>query len=258
MEKQLEAILLKMNEQNKKMDELKNEFQKQINVLTETFNKTVSTTIEEKIQPLISENISLKNEVKTLKEKTYFLEKEVRKNNVLLHGIAETENNQTELQEMVLEILNQAGKTVGLDNFDKWEASDIYRLGQRKEGKIRPILIKLTLSWRKTAILRNNKNFPNNIYATEDFPKEIIEVRKQLTLKKQEEIAKGNHAVIRYDKLIVKGHNNEKRKRSPSTTPTRPGYAGTEESRTGAPNKINKINAFKYMNRSKPNTSNKQ
>lgn len=248
MDKQTELLLEKMN---KKMDELKKEFMMQTTTLTETFTRCMTVTIDEKLKPLVEENLKLNNEVITLKTTVHNLEKEVRKNNIILHGIEETEESNADLLELVLTTFNNMGKTTGMQEFDKWEICGTYRLGKRVDKKRRPILVKLTLAWRRMEILKNNKNFPTNTYATEDFPKEVLAIRKELKLKQQEERKKGNLAIIRYDKLILKGkltqeEGQEKRKRSPSKTPTKP---NSEGGKNMAPNKMNKTNAFQSMTR---------
>lgn len=250
MEKQLEMVLQKMNEN---MNEIKEEFRMQTTTLTSDMIKT----IEEKLKPLVEENEKLHIEVTTLKKKVQSLEKEVRKNNVILHGIEESEKNNTELLQLVLDTFNIARKNNAMEEFDKWEISNVQRLGKKQDKKRRPILVKLTLGWRKIDILRNNKSFPENAYVTEDFPKEILQIRKELKQKQQEETKKGNVAFIRYDKIIIKNKenqekNSEKRKRSPSKTPTQSNF--NNETSKRAPNKINKTNAFEYMNRSRSNS----
>lgn len=146
--------------------------------------------------------------------------------------------------------------------YEKLEISDFRRLGRKEEGKRRPILIKFTLAWRKMAILKNNKKLEKNIYATEDFPKEVIKKRQELKEKQQEELKKGNIAIIRYDKLIIREkckqrtqsdtdtitekdreNNDGKRKRSPTTSPQV--IKGSEiVTSTAGPSKINKSRDF--------------
>ncbi|KAL4712349.1 hypothetical protein ACJJTC_001510 [Scirpophaga incertulas] len=80
----------------------------------------------------------------------------------------------------------------------------VRRLGKKVDGQIRPVLISLTLNWRKLEILKNKKSFPENIYVTEDFPKDVLTKRKDLKKIAEEEKAKGNVAYIHYDKIIIK------------------------------------------------------
>lgn len=255
---QLDILIAKMNQTfMARTEEIKEEFAKQTHALTENFYKNMGTTLDEKLNPLMEENNKLKNEVSLLKEKIYNLEKKERKNNIILHGIEEQEDSNSDLMDVVLKTLNVMTKAANIENFDKWEISEAYRLGRKDNKKKRPILIKLTLAWRRLAILQNNKHFPENMYATEDFPKDILQVRKELKDKQQEEIKKGNLAIIRYDKLIIKKNNqrktHDKRKRSPTKTPEN---TRTNRERVSqiAPNKINKINKLESTSRSRTNS----
>ncbi|XP_063391796.1 uncharacterized protein LOC134677293 [Cydia fagiglandana] len=177
----------------------------------------LTATMDEKLKPLAEENKILTDEVTKLKTKVHNLERDIRKNNIILHGLEETEENSSELMELVIETLNSVGKGTKIHEFDKWEISDVRRLGKKQEQKRRPVLMKLTLAWRKIEILKNNKYLPENIYATEDFPKDILQIRKELKQKQKEEIEKGNVALLKYDRIIIKGKENpdkskEKRK----------------------------------------------
>ncbi|XP_059049778.1 uncharacterized protein LOC131844823 [Achroia grisella] len=120
------------------LHQLREELHKQTN--------EISKTIDEKIKPLIIENKELKQEVQSLKVKILEMEKQTRKNNIILHGVTEKEENYTELQELVVETLNKLSVETALQEWDKWELSRVQGLGKKKESKIRPILITLTLT----------------------------------------------------------------------------------------------------------------
>lgn len=185
---------------------------------TQTITESLSKTIDEKMKPLREENEKLKKEVETLKTKVHILEKDARKNNVILHNVDELETSHRELIELVVETLNKLSLNANIEKWDIWEISKAQRLG-KKGDKNRPILITVTLTWRKIEILKNNKKFHDKIYATEDYPREILMKRQELKEKMQEEIKNGKTAYLRYDKLIVKETPKEKRKRSPTQSP---------------------------------------
>lgn len=96
MDMHMEIILAKMEEQ----------FQKQTNIIMENLTINLLHTFDEKLKPLVNENQDLKLEVNMLKEKIKNLERNTRKNNIILHGIKETEKSYTELQNFVLKVLN--------------------------------------------------------------------------------------------------------------------------------------------------------
>lgn len=71
-------------------------------------------------------------------------------------------------------------------------------------------------------ILKSKSKLPTGIYVKEDFPKEVLEARKQLQPKIEEEWKKGNKAFLRGDQLVIKkpqDYQREKRKRENTVSP---------------------------------------
>ncbi|GBP04928.1 hypothetical protein EVAR_3810_1 [Eumeta japonica] len=90
-----------------------------------------------------------------------------------------------------------------------------------------------------------NKKKLKNVYVSEDYPKEILDTRKKLQVKLEEQRKKGNYAFINYDKLIVKQGKpgNEKRKREPSSSPTKKEHPRKQQFSA----KAYRLNAFDVM-----------
>lgn len=216
------------------------EMKKQGELITKMVTENLTKTIDEKMKLLSVENQQLKDEVVTLKSRIMGLEIETRKKNLILHGIPETEKDKSELLVLILEILNKQSEKANQENWDKWELSKFYRIGKMNSKRIRPILISVTLEWRRDSILKNNKKFPQGIYATEDLPKETLNKRKELLPKLNEERSKGKIAFFSYDKLVIKEKPKDKRKRSLSNSPGK----GSIQENNQNPSKINTINNF--------------
>lgn len=208
MEKQMEILLMKINEK----------FNEQTTILSTEITKNVMEALDEKLKTLKEENNNLKTKVTNLEQKILFLEKEKRTNNLILFGIDEKGKSEIELIEYVKDIILKSGTQL-----ENQEISYIKRIGAQYD-KNRPVKICLTTTWKKHLILKNKRNLPTNVYIKEDFPKEVLEIRKQLQTQMQTERANGNVAFIKYDKLIVKKPENtrEKRKREFSGSPTTP------------------------------------
>lgn len=209
MENQMEILLSKINEK----------FNEQTTILTTEISKNVMEALDEKLKILREENNNLKTRVTILEKKITFLEREKRRNNLILFGIEEKGKTEMELVDHIKEIIVEAGTRL-----DSEEITYIKRIGT-KSDKSRPVIISLTTTWKKHLILRNKRNLPTNVYMKEDFSKEILEIRKKLQPKVEAEREKGNIAFIKYDKLIVKKPgtiNREKRKRETSGSPTTP------------------------------------
>ncbi|XP_045448961.1 uncharacterized protein LOC123657463 [Melitaea cinxia] len=105
-------------------------------------------------------------------------------------------------------------------NVEEWEINKIHRIGNiQKSGKQRPVLLSFVSGWKKREMMENKKKL-KNIYIAEDYSKETLEKRKALQPQLIEERKKGNLAIIKYDKLIVKRNTiKEKRKRQTPTPP---------------------------------------
>lgn len=125
-----------------------------------------------------------------------------REKNIIIFGIKEEEKSRNELENICLELLN---KTLKIDT-SIFEVDNLYRKGNKGQGKTRPILMKFT-SRRKVIDILSNKKYlkETNIVISEDFPKEIIEERKQLIPLMKEFRKEGKHAIIKYDRLYVDG-----------------------------------------------------
>ncbi|CAH2108656.1 unnamed protein product [Euphydryas editha] len=120
------------------------------------------------------------------------------------------------------------------------------RIGKinNNNGKERPVLVSFVNNWQKLDISKNRKKL-KNINISEDYPKEVLEKRKELKPKLLEERKNGNYAVLNYDKLVVKKgpFGNEKRKRDQSTSPA----TINQPKKQNATTKTNRLNAFDIM-----------
>ncbi|XP_061725389.1 uncharacterized protein LOC133531275 [Cydia pomonella] len=90
-----------------------------------------------------------------------------------------------------------------------------------------------------------NKKKLKNAYAAEDYPKEVLDRRRELYSKLEEEREKGKYAFIKYDKLVIKEGKpgNEKRKREASSSPNVTEQPRKQQSTT----KTHRLNAFDVM-----------
>lgn len=216
-------------------DKMKIEMEKQTIIIFEKMN--------EKLEPLIEDNKIMKIKIEKLEQKIEYLEREKKKNNILFFGLEEKEKSSLELFQTVQEIIKEDLKIILEPN----DISNIHRIGIEKENKIRPVLIVFANVWKRSQILKTKRNL-KEVYVTVDFPKEVLEKRRELRPKLIEERAKGNFAYIKYDQLIVKegNQNKEKRKRDQSTSPENQTQAKKVVKNTSVI-KENRKNAFDMM-----------
>lgn len=202
----------------------------------------IMTRMDEKLDPFKLEVQELRAENEKLKEKIYNLEKYKRRNNLIFYGIKETENSTVHL----IEIIKNKFKDDLNITFEDRDVNTIYRIGKNntENGKERPILLTFVNLWKKNEIMANKRKL-KNVYVSEDYPKEILETRKKLQPKLEEERKKGNYAFINYDKLVIKQGKpgNEQRKRKPSTSPKAKEHPRKQQLST----KTHRLNAFDVM-----------
>lgn len=200
----------------------------------------IMTRIDDKLAPFRLEIQELRSENEKLKEKIYNLEKHKRLNNLILYGVKETEKSTADL----IEIIKKKFKDDLNINFEDRDVNTIHRIGKNMTEKERPILLAFVNFWKKKEIVANKKKL-KNVYVSEDYPKEILEMRKKLQPKVEEERKKGNYAFINYDKLVIKQGKpgNEKRKREPSTSPNAKEHPRKQQSSV----KTHRLNVFDVM-----------
>nr|XP_021189846.1 uncharacterized protein LOC110375883 [Helicoverpa armigera] len=224
-------------------DKMKIEMQKLSIDLKESLTKSIMDRMDEKLTPIIKENEELKKKICNLESEIEYFRKEKKSNNVVIYGLEEREKSSLELFRIVTEIFKRDLNLPVEEN----EVNRLYRLGKNKvENKHRPVLLSFTSGWKKDQIIRNKKSL-KDIYISEDYSKEVIEKRKALLPQLLEEKKKGNIAFLKYDKLVVKQPNTDKRKREPSTSPRSTSTTNPKKQQTINSIKTNRTNAFDLM-----------
>lgn len=209
MDQKMELLLQKLDEK----------LERQAATITNNVTSNVMQALDEKMKTLLEENNNLKTKITKLEQKLESMEKDKRKNNLVFFGIEEKEKTECELVDYLKEIIVDMGV-----HLDSHEIAKIYRIGQRSK-KNRPVVVSFTTIWKRNLILKCKLNLPQDTYLTEDFPKEVLEIRKNLQPLLKEERKKGNLAYLKYDKLVVKPpteSNREKRKRGETESPEAP------------------------------------
>lgn len=225
-----------MNMLLSKLDERLNQ---QTITITNNVTKNVMAALDEKMNRLLEANSLLNARVEHLEEKIRALENSKRRNNIVFFGVQENERGKCELVQNIKDIIEEAGVHI-----DCQEIATAFRLG-KKGDKTRPVLVEMNSSCKKQLIFMNKKNLPAHVFVNDDFPKEVLEKRKQLLPKLEEERKKGNTAYIKYDKLIIK-ENNSKEKRKRDSESTSPEGQPRKQQTTGKA-KGNQLNAYEMM-----------
>lgn len=150
-----------------------------------------------------SENNKLKERVVAQEQKIELLEREVRRNNLVIKGLDE---NVGEELSVTKEKIVQTVKKLGIEINYQTDIDEIRRLGKPTTGKTRPVLLKLTTRGKKMEILKNtNRLKGTDIWIDEDYTREVQEERRQLLVPLKEARKKGHKAYLRHNKLLVNG-----------------------------------------------------
>lgn len=129
------------------------------------------------------------------------LENRSRRNNLIIYGIQEeTTETSDDLANTIKNDIFLAKLDITVNNIER-----CHRIG-KKEGKTRPVIIKLLDHRDKTSILKACSKLKGSDYSiSEDFSKNVRETRKKLWLSSAEERAKDAKVKLVFDKLIVNG-----------------------------------------------------
>lgn len=140
--------------------------------------ESINKNLNEKFSELNIELTDTRNKQKIIEERIINNEKDLKKRNILIYNLRETENNIQELEVIIVDLVNHTLET-GL----KIEEIDfMYRLGKKTQSKTRPILLGLTTYRKKCEIMSNKsklRSLQHKIFLADDLPKEVVEERKK-------------------------------------------------------------------------------
>lgn len=203
----------------------------------------IISQMDKKLTPFTNEIEYLKLENQKLKEKLLNIERNYKKNNIIIYGLEENENSVEELMEKTrFKIKNDLNIS-----FDSRDIDIIHRIGKKgndKNNKMRPVLISLVNGWKKKEIMVN-KRMLTGAYASHDLTKEELERKRQLRANIMNEKNNEEHVPTKDNKTTVKQKTiiTDKRKRNLSISPNNPGQRRNQY----ISSKANRVNAFDVM-----------
>lgn len=142
------------------------------------------------------ENSKLREEIEQLKN-------EMKVKNIVITGVPESNGSEENLEGIVREIVE---KQVGVELRTE-DVDGVNRLGRIKSnGRMRPVLLKVSNKRKKTEIMRNRKNLRGTkIFLQDDLSEYTREREKALVPFMKEKRNEGRKATIRWGKLYVDG-----------------------------------------------------
>ncbi|XP_063538684.1 uncharacterized protein LOC134747936 [Cydia strobilella] len=203
----MDDILKELKKIQKELNEQKITIQESGKSVTDQVTKNINELLEEKFCVWEQKHEKLKEIVENQEKRIYFLEKQARNRNVVFFGIEETESSYDTLEKNTIRWIEQY-LTIKLNYSDIQEAK---RLGKKGE-KPRPLVVTFSTLGLKIKMFKEKHALKDtHYYMKEDYPKYVLEKRKELRDQLKLEREKGNIAILKYDKLIIT-KNNTKRK----------------------------------------------
>nr|CAH7721738.1 unnamed protein product [Callosobruchus chinensis] len=173
----------------------------QVKAEIEKLNKNVTqlkTELEKvnlKYKDMGEENIALRNKVQNLEHK-------LKKYNIVIYGVSETEEN------AIIQTVNFINNQLKV-NVHENIIRDAYRIGKKQEGqlKFRPLVVEFLNYTTKQSILISAKKLPRgcNFYITNDYTQEEYNKRKVLYSHLRKAREDHNSAYIKSNILYVNG-----------------------------------------------------
>ncbi|KAF9412913.1 hypothetical protein HW555_003087, partial [Spodoptera exigua] len=190
-----------MEEILKVLQNIQNELAQQkqdIKSMEENIKEAINKNIDEKFNRFEAKTNQLEQKIEEQQKTIDYLDKKLRRKNIIFFGVPETENSYEDLIKSILDILN---KTMKIE-CPKWEIETVARLG-KNTGKVRPVVVTITTTSRKLEILKLKKSLENTgIYIKEDYSAAVLQKRKELQEELQRKRLSGEKVMLRYDKIV--------------------------------------------------------
>uniref|UniRef100_T1I926 Endonuclease-reverse transcriptase n=1 Tax=Rhodnius prolixus TaxID=13249 RepID=T1I926_RHOPR len=165
-------------------------------------------SLNDKFEALSSAYVTCKEECESLKKvvsdqstKIKYLEKQLKRKNLIFWGIPEIKDEtNVRLEETMIDLLREKLQIELLPN----EVSSIRRFG-RPRDHIRPICMELVSEKRKIEILKSSSGFKGSKMGVSlDFPKDVAEERKKLKPFYEKAKQEGHKVKMIGDKLLLR------------------------------------------------------
>uniref|UniRef100_A0A6B0VA22 Tick transposon n=1 Tax=Ixodes ricinus TaxID=34613 RepID=A0A6B0VA22_IXORI len=160
------------------------------------------TATSEKVEQCDKNVRQLQDIVAALTEKVDDLENRGRRNNIIIHGIEESQDENTEsLKGLVLTEIFENKLGLKVTSVER-----IHRIGRADGRRPRPVILRLYDFNEKLNLLRNSRRLKGTrIFLSEDFSRRVQLVRKQLWDSIKGTRTSDDKVFLRYDKLFING-----------------------------------------------------
>lgn len=168
---------------------------------------TEKADAQQKTLSTLTESVNkLTQAVDVEKERAVKLESHSRRNNLIFYNIPEERQESSSTTETLLYTFLERNLNME-EEIDEIPIERAHRLGKvRQDKKPRPIIAKFSFHKDKERILSNARTLAGTNYGiSQDFPREIVEIRKGLIKAMKEAKKEGHDTKLVYDKLYING-----------------------------------------------------
>lgn len=202
----MEEILTALTKIQQDLDEQKITIRESGKNVTEQVSQNINKMLEEKLFILEEKHEKLKEIVNNQEKRIYFLEKQARQRNIVFFGIEEKESSYESLESNIKKWIEDHF-SIKLSYSDIQEVKRIGKQGERP----RPIVVTFLTLGTKIKISKQGDVLKNtHYYIKDDYPRYVLQKRKELQEQLKLEKEKGNTAIIKYDKLVIIKNNNKR------------------------------------------------
>lgn len=159
------------------------------------------TAIEKGMLDLQTENKELQVRMDTMESKVEFLERQLKKNNIIYFGIDEAnEETPNQLEQKALDVMSDKMQV----NIKSDDIANVYRIGKRNGRFPRPVFIALANYKKKAEIIANRSKLRGtDIFVNDDLTPKQRETRKNLQQHARRLREEGKRVSIRAEKIVV-------------------------------------------------------
>lgn len=203
----MEEILNTLKAIKKELDEQRIEIRETGKNVTQQVTQNITAMFEEKFAAWEGKLGEMNEKLENQEKRIYYLEKQARVRNLVFFGIEENETSYNSFEKNIIKWIEQHFST----KLTYSDVQEIKRLGKKGE-RPRPTVVTFTTLGKKIEIFKQKEALKDTqYYMKEDFPKYVLEKRKELQEQLKLEREKGNTAILKYDKLIVSKYQSKRK-----------------------------------------------
>lgn len=180
-----------------------NQMQQMLDEMSKKITENISKNVQAALGDLKLEIESNTREIQDHNTRLDYIERDLKRRNVVFFGVEDSESNYFELEDAILDIVNNLIKV----KCSTEEIDFVRRIG-RRGAEARPIVVGFTTFRKKLSIMKNKHFLKDyNIYVKDDLPKKILEERKALRPEMERLQSEGKKVILKYNKIIVLENN---------------------------------------------------